>query len=138
GIIDVQTVNKERKTVLQPLVDFVQQKANIGADINLNFICTHNSRRSHLAQVWAQVASAYFDIPNVHCYSGGTEETALFPNIAGTLTDQGFNIFRIAETANPVYAIKYSDDVLPIIGFSKKYDSPFNPASAFAAIMTCS
>ncbi|GGG90271.1 arsenate reductase [Parapedobacter pyrenivorans] len=138
GIIDVQTVNEERKTVLQPLVDFVQQKANIGADINLHFICTHNSRRSHLAQVWAQVASAYFTIPNVHCYSGGTEETALFPKIAETLTDQGFNIFRIAETANPVYAIKYSDDALPIIGFSKKYDSPFNPVSAFAAIMTCS
>jgi arsenate reductase len=137
-INEVQTVNEERRDTLQPLIDFVQQKASIGADINLNFICTHNSRRSHLAQVWAQVASAYFDIPNVHCYSGGTEETALFPKVAETLTDQGFNIFRIAETANPVYAIKYSNDALPIIGFSKKYDNPFNPSSAFAAILTCS
>ncbi|WP_223816708.1 hypothetical protein [Sphingobacterium arenae] len=77
GIIDVQTVSEERKTILQPLIDFVQQKADSAEDINLNFICTHNSRRSHLAQIWAQVASAYFDIPNVHCYSGGTEETAL-------------------------------------------------------------
>lgn len=138
GIIDVQTVNEERKITLQPLVDFVQQKANIGADINLNFICTHNSRRSHFAQVWAQVASAYFGVPNVHCYSGGTEETALFPKVVETLTDQGFHIFKIAETANPVYAIKYSDDALPTIGFSKKYENPFNPVSAFAAIMTCS
>lgn len=137
-IIDVQTINEERQTILQPLIDFVQQKANSGANIDLNFICTHNSRRSHLAQVWAQVAGAYFNIPNVHCYSGGTEETALFPKVAETLTNQGFNIFKIAETDNPVYAIKYSDDALPIIGFSKKYDSPFNPASAFVAIMTCS
>ena len=137
-INEVQTVNEERRDTLQPLIDFVKQKASIGANINLNFICTHNSRRSHLAQVWAQVASAYFDIPNVHCYSGGTEETALFPKVAETLTDQGFNVFRIAETANPVYAIQYSNDALPIIGFSKKYDSPFNPSSAFAAIMTCS
>ncbi|WP_262250064.1 arsenate-mycothiol transferase ArsC [Parapedobacter soli] len=137
-IIDIHAVNEERKSILQPLIDFVQQKADSGADININFICTHNSRRSHLAQVWAQVASAYFTIPNVHCYSGGTEETALFPKVAETLTDQGFSIFRIAETDNPVYAIKYSDDTLPIIGFSKKYDSPFNPTSAFAAIMTCS
>jgi len=136
--IDVQTVSEKRKTILRPLIDFIQQKASVGADINLNFICTHNSRRSHLAQVWAQAASAYFDVPNVHCYSGGTEETALFPKVAETLTDQGFHIFRIAETANPVYAIKYSHDALPIIGFSKKYDSPFNPSSAFAAIMTCS
>ena len=120
GIIDIHAVNEERKSILQPLIDFVQQKADSGADININFICTHNSRRSHLAQVWAQAASAYFTIPNVHCYSGGTEETALFPKVAETLTDQGFSIFRIAETDNPVYAIKYSDDTLPIIGFSKK------------------
>ncbi|MCC2598414.1 protein-tyrosine-phosphatase [Sphingobacterium sp. FBM7-1] len=138
GIIDVQTVSEERTTILQPLIDFIQQKTNSGADINLNFICTHNSRRSHLAQIWAQVASAYFNIPNVHCYSGGTEETALFPKVSETLTNQGFNIFKIEESNNPVYAIKYSDNALPIIGFSKKYDSPFNPTSAFAAIMTCS
>lgn len=138
GIIDVQTVSEERKMILKPLIDFVRQKANSGADINLNFICTHNSRRSHLAQVWAQVASAYFCVPHIHCYSGGTEETALFPKVAETLTDQGFTVFKITGTNNPVYAIKYSDNAVPIIAFSKKYDSSFNPASAFAAIMTCS
>lgn len=138
GIIDSQVLNEERKIVLQPLVDFVQQKAKRGESINLNFICTHNSRRSHLAQVWAQVASVYFNIPNVYCYSGGTEETALFPKVAETLTNQGFNIFKITDANNPVYVIKYSNHDLPIIGFSKKYDNPFNPASAFVAIMTCS
>lgn len=136
--IDVQSISEERKAVLQPLIDFIQQKVNDRQDININFICTHNSRRSHLSQVWAQVASAHFNIPNVHCYSGGTEETSLFPKVAETLTNQGFNIFKIADTNNPVYAIKYSDNALPVIGFSKKYDSPFNPVSAFAAIMTCS
>ena len=134
----VQNTSEERKTVLQPLVDFIQQKATAGQPIHLNFICTHNSRRSHLAQVWAQTAADYFDIPDVRCYSGGTEETALFPKVADTLRHQGFQIFKIAESSNPVYAIKYSDNALPIIGFSKPYDSPFNPASAFAAIMTCS
>ena len=136
--IGVHSISEERKTILQPLVDFVQQKVNDRHDININFICTHNSRRSHLSQVWAQVASAHFNIPNVHCYSGGTEETALFPKVAETLTEQGFNIFKIADTNNPVYAIKYSDNALPVIGFSKKYDNPFNPVSAFTAIMTCS
>ena len=137
-IVSNQHVSEERKTVLQPLIDFVQQKVANGQEINLNFICTHNSRRSHLAQVWAKVASAYYHIPNVHCYSGGTEETALFPKVAETLAKQGFSIFKISETDNPVYVIKYSENALPIIGFSKKYDSPFNPVSAFTAIMTCS
>ncbi|PRD54598.1 low molecular weight phosphatase family protein [Sphingobacterium gobiense] len=137
-ITQLQNISEERRTILQPLIDFVQQKIDNRQEVNLNFICTHNSRRSHLSQVWAQVAAAHYSIPNVHCYSGGTEETALFPKVAETLTNQGFNIFKIAETTNPVYAIRYSDNALPIIGFSKKYDSSFNPVSAFAAIMTCS
>ncbi len=137
-IVSNQNINEERKAIMQPLIDFVQQKVHSGQEINLNFICTHNSRRSHLSQVWAQVASAYYHIPYVHCYSGGTEETSLFPKVSEILTNQGFSIFKIADNNNPVYAIKYSDNALPIIGFSKKYDNPFNPVSAFAAIMTCS
>ncbi len=133
-----QLRSEERKGILQPLIDFIQQKVDSKQDININFICTHNSRRSHLSQAWAQAAAAHFNIPNVHCYSGGTEKTALFSKVAETLSNQGFNIFKISESDNPVYAIKYSDNSLPIMGFSKKYDSPFNPVSAFVAIMTCS
>jgi len=58
--------------------------------------------------------------------------------VAETLVHQGFGVFKIADANNPVYAIKYSDNALPVIGFSKKYDSPFNPVTGFAAIMTCS
>lgn len=136
--IQVPNISEERKGILQPLIDFVQQKLKNQQQVNINFICTHNSRRSHLSQVWAQVAAAHFKIPNVVCYSGGTVETALFPKVADTLSNQGFEISKIAETSNPVYAIKYSDNALPIVGFSKKYDHPFNPTSAFAAVMTCS
>ena len=138
NVTTFQNISEERKNILRPLIDFVQQKVNNSQEISINFICTHNSRRSQLSQVWAQVAAAYYTIPNVHCYSGGTEETALFPKVAETLTHQGLSIFKIADTDNPVYAIKYSDNSLPIVGFSKKYDSPFNPVSAFVAIMTCS
>ncbi|MBN9292427.1 MAG: protein-tyrosine-phosphatase [Flavobacteriia bacterium] len=136
--LDIQNISKERKTILQPLIDYIKEKVCNQEKINLNFICTHNSRRSHFSQVWAQVAAAHFDISEVYCYSGGTEETALFPKLTETLKNQGFTIFKIANIDNPIYAIKYSDNNLPVIGFSKKYDNPFNPVSAFAAIMTCS
>lgn len=132
------TVAEERKSILQPLINFIQEKVNEQQAVNINFICTHNSRRSHLSQIWAQTAAAYFNIPEVHGYSGGTEETALFPKVAETLSGQGFNIFKLSESGNPVYAIKYDDNASPVIGFSKKYNSPFNPLSAFAAVMTCS
>lgn len=137
-IAQLPKVNEERKEILQPLADFIQPKLANNKPININFICTHNSRRSHLSQVWAQIAATYYGIANVHCYSGGTEETALFPKVAETLTQQGLNIFKISEAVNPIYAIKYGENTQPIIGFSKKYDSPFNPIAEFAAIMTCS
>lgn len=133
-----ENITEDRKLVLQPLVDFIQNKVNNNQEIRLNLICTHNSRRSHLSQVWAQTAAAYYAVPNVFCYSGGTEATALFPMAAQTLTNQGFQITTLAEGTNPVYSIKFSENAHPVIGFSKTYDDSFNPQSQFAAIMTCS
>ncbi|MCP1253374.1 MULTISPECIES: arsenate-mycothiol transferase ArsC [Elizabethkingia] len=138
GIQNAFNINEERKNVLLPLISFIQKKIKDKQRININFICTHNSRRSHLSQIWAQAAAAYFNIPEVYCYSGGTEETALFPKVTETLKMQGFNILKISEGSNPVYAIKYSANTLPVIGFSKKYDHPFNPENLYAAVMTCS
>lgn len=135
---DFKQISEERKAILQPLIDFIQTKADSNLGIRLNLICTHNSRRSHLSQVWAQTAAAYYDIKNVSCYSGGTEATALFPMVAQTLGDLGFKIKTLSEETNPIYSIKYSANELPVIGFSKTYDDDFNPESGFAAIMTCS
>jgi arsenate reductase len=133
-----KTITDERKRILLPLIVYVQDRVNTLQEIRLNFICTHNSRRSHLAQVWAQTAAAHFDIKNVSCYSGGTEATALFPVVAKTLEDSGFTIETISEGKNPVYSIKFASNEHPIIGFSKSFDASFNPVSKFAAIMTCS
>jgi arsenate reductase len=136
--LNIENITAERKETLQPLVDFIQSKATNHQEIRLNLICTHNSRRSHLSQVWAQTASAYFNVKNVFCYSGGTEATAMFPMVAKTLEKQGFKIKTISEGTNPIYTIKYADNEHPIIGFSKTYDDAFNPKSEFVAIMTCS
>ena len=138
NILNFGSISEERKIILQPLVDFIQGKASNGQQIRLNLICTHNSRRSHLSQVWAQTAAAHYGIKNVFCYSGGTEATAMFPMAAKTLEKQGFQIKTIAEGNNPVYAIKYAENEQPIIGFSKTFDDDFNPKSEFAAILTCS
>ncbi|QQS96799.1 arsenate-mycothiol transferase ArsC [Sphingobacterium spiritivorum] len=126
------------KSRLQTLIDYVQQQVNHQQQIDLHFICTHNSRRSQLAQIWAQTAAAYYRIQNVCCYSGGTETTALYAKVIAILRKQGFQVYKITDGNNPVYAVKYNANALPVIGFSKTYDNPFNPSSAFAAVMTCS
>jgi arsenate reductase len=136
--LNPQTISDERKAVLQPLTEFIQSKLSKNQEIRISFICTHNSRRSHLSQVWAQTMANYFNIKNVFCYSGGTESTALFPMVVETLQNSGFQINTISTNENPIYSIKYADNEHPIIGFSKKLDDDFNPKSEFAAIMTCS
>ncbi|QWX83595.1 protein-tyrosine-phosphatase [Cellulophaga sp. HaHaR_3_176] len=133
-----QEISKERRITLQPLIDYIQDKVTNDQSIRINFICTHNSRRSHLSQVWAQTLAHHFNIKNVFCYSGGTEATALFPMAADTLKNQGFTIKTLSEGKNPVYSIKYAENEAPLIGFSKTYDDSFNPQSEFAAILTCS
>jgi len=128
----------ERIDVLQPLIDYLKDKMRQKQLIRLNFICTHNSRRSHLAQVWAQALAKHYQVSKVITYSGGTEATALFSKVAETLGQQGFHITKLSEGTNPVYSIKYADNQHPVIGFSKAYDDEFNPKGLFAAIMTCS
>ena len=132
------SVPNERKAILWPLVEYIQIKVNANEEIRLNFICTHNSRRSHLSQIWAQTMAFHFGIENVFCYSGGTEATALFSKVAETLANQGFQIQKLSQEQNPVYAVKFDDNEHPIIGFSKTYFNDFNPKSNYAAIMTCS
>ncbi len=135
--ISLIEVSKERKEVLNPLVDFIQNKVNSNQEIQLNFICTHNSRRSHLSQIWAQTMAFQFNIDKVFCYSGGTEATAMFPKVAETLINQGFKIQKLSQENNPMYSVKFDENQVPISCFSKVYADDFNPKSNFGAIMTC-
>lgn len=136
--LDTTSIKTERKEVLQQLIDYIKNKVGAKTPIRLNFICTHNSRRSHLSQIWAQTMAAFYTIDKVNCYSGGTEATAMFPKVRETLAHQGFNIKRLSEGDNPIYSIKYSENEPAIIAYSKRFEDDFNPASEFAAIMTCS
>ncbi|WP_395064642.1 protein-tyrosine-phosphatase [Flavobacterium sp.] len=131
------SVSEDRKEVLLPLIDYIQKKVLDNHQVRLNFICTHNSRRSHLSQIWAQTMAFHFNIKNVFCYSGGTEATAVFPKVVETLENQGFKIQKLSSEINPIYAIKFDENQLALIGFSKTYFDDFNPKSNFGAIMTC-
>lgn len=133
-----ESIPAARREFLNILIEFLQEKVTKKEEISLNFICTHNSRRSHLSQVWAQTLTHHFQLEKVYCYSGGTEATAVYPMVVETLKNTGFQFQMLSEGKNPIYAIKYSENSHPVIGFSKKLDDPFNPGSEFAAVMTCS
>ena len=100
--LSTERISEERKIILQFLIQFILSKFSKNEKVRLNFICTHNSRRSHLSQIWAQTLAYYYQIENVFCYSGGTEATAMFPKISETLQNQGFEFLKLSETENPV------------------------------------
>jgi arsenate reductase (thioredoxin) len=128
----------ERKVIIKQLTDFVLQKGKVGQKILLNFICTHNSRRSHISQIWAQTAAHHYGVRNLETFSGGTEATAFNPRAVAAMRQAGFEIDIKKDGQNPVYEATYAPDATPLTIFSKKYDDPFNPTKDFAAIMTCS
>ena len=137
-VAEFEAIPAERKQKLLELARFVDDGRKAGRPVRLNFICTHNSRRSHMAQLWAQAAAHYYGIEGVACYSGGTEATAFHPQAVKAMQDAGFRIESTTSGVNPRYVVTYGNDAAPVTAFSKKYDDPSNPSGDFAAVMTCS
>lgn len=131
-------IAENRKAILNQLTAFVRQKVATQQPALLNFICTHNSRRSHLSQLWAQATAYYYSVKNVQCFSGGTEATAFNPRAVKAMAEVGFQITTTDTSANPKYEVRFSDSAPAVTAFSKVYSDSFNPATGFAAIMTCS
>ena len=132
-------IPETRKAELLQLREYVRENLGDSGTANLTFVCTHNSRRSHLSQIWAQVVADACGKVGVNTFSGGTEATAMNPRVVASLKRSGFKIeYDDPNSTNPVYAVRYSDDAAPLTCFSKVYDQPPNPTSGYCAIMTCS
>jgi protein-tyrosine phosphatase/arsenate reductase len=131
------TIPEERKILLQKISAYIQGKIDQKLPINLVYVCTHNSRRSHFGQVWAAVAASFYNIQQVNTYSGGTEATDFNANAINALKKIGFKITDDGAAVNPTYTVSFGEN-LQTTCFSKVYNHPCNPQRDFAAIMTCS
>src|SRR6056297_35426 len=130
-------IPQERKELLQEVAEYIGGELRQNDSVKLNFICTHNSRRSHLSQIWTQTAAAHYRIGGVQTFSGGTEATAFNPRAVAAVERAGFHV-KNPGGDNPKYKVKYAEDSETMTCFSKTFDDPSNPSQDFAAIMTCS
>ena len=135
AVLPISDIPAERKVLLDEMATYLQEKIVTRKEIHLNFICTHNSRRSQFSQIWAQTAAAYYGI-NAYCYSGGVEVTAFNPRAVAAIQRDGFKVVK-KEGENPVYFVLYSEKEEPIVTFSKVVDDAINATKEFAAVMTC-
>jgi protein-tyrosine-phosphatase len=131
-------IPQQRRTELEAIATFVSAKHAAGEPVKLTFICTHNSRRSHMSQIWAQTGAYLFGFDDVETFSGGTEATAFNPRAVAAMQRAGFLVEPFSDGKNPVYEVRYEPEMEPMQAFSKVYDDAPNPTEGFAAIMTCS
>ena len=129
-------VEESRLPVLNQLIDYIKRKLDSKEPILLNFICTHNSRRSQLSQIWAQTAAHFYGIA-IESFSGGVEVTAFNERAVASCQRMGFEISKEENSVNPHYRVQIDTDT-ELLCFSKTFDDPFNPNSGFAAVTTCS
>lgn len=128
-----------RRERLTKLSRYIAQHIEVDAETNLLFVCTHNARRSQMAQLWAHISAIYFNIPMVQCFSGGSTSTQLSPNVIPAMEQFGLKITRLSEEGtNPVYEAHIGEDLPWELLYSKTIDSQANPTDNFAAIMVCS
>lgn len=135
---DFESIPTERKEKLKEIASFVQSRIDSGKVSNLTYICTHNSRRSHMSQIWAKTAAEHYGLGDkVISYSGGTESTAFNPRAVAAIERAGFKVENPGGE-NPIYKVSFAEKSEPMECFSKKYDDEYNAQDDFAAIMTCS
>jgi protein-tyrosine phosphatase/arsenate reductase len=134
---ELQGIPQARRALLADLADAVSSRLEAGRPVRLVFICTHNSRRSQLAQLWAQAAARAFSVTGVECWSGGTEATAFNRRAVAALERAGFVVELFTDGNNPIYEVSFEPGTEPIRAFSKVYDQPPNPAAGFVAVLTC-
>jgi arsenate reductase (thioredoxin) len=136
---EFQSIPENRKEKLIALSNYISKKIRENETPKIVVICTHNSRRSHIGQLWLAVAADYYQLPKIQTFSGGTEATAFNIRAVKALQRIGFQISNKEEnTENPVYEIKWTDAMNPYLAFSKKYEESPNPKEKFAAVMVCS
>ena len=137
AIRGINAIPEDRKRLLEDVAAFVSSTRQAGNSADLTFICTHNSRRSHMGQLWGAAAAAYFGVGGVRTYSGGTEATAFNSRAVAAMEKAGFVIEKPGGD-NPRYLASFEEGGPMMECFSKTYDDPINPTEGFAAIMTCS
>lgn len=132
------TIAAERKAELEKVSAYIQKKLETQQTPKLIVICTHNSRRSHLGQLWLAAAASYYNLPQIETFSGGTEATLFHPNAVAAIERVGFTTTIQEQAKNPVYEVRWQADQKAYEAFSKVFDEAPNPTKDFAAIMVCS
>lgn len=136
---ETERIVPARKARLAEIAGHVAYCAKAGDLPGIVFVCTHNSRRSQLAEAWFRAAVHHYRLAGPEAYSAGTEATAFFPAMVAAMRRFGFQLQRAGPQVNPEYVLQFTGiepENRPL--FSKALTHPANPSADFIAVMVCS
>ena len=134
----IDLISPSRREILDTLTNAVRTHLQKHQHAKLIFVCTHNSRRSQLGQLWFKVIAAHYGIDHIYTYSGGTESTAFNHRMVHAVKEAGFDVTLQSEGENPEYLFKLDGTDSGDLLFSKVYHHEYNPQTDFIAVMVCS
>lgn len=138
-IKEFDLITETRKQELENLALVIDESLTQFGKAEITVICTHNSRRSQLGQLWIKVAAIHYGIKNIYTFSGGTEATSFNFRMVNAVKEYGFKVKQLDENTNPKYQIPLdeTDESMDIL-YSKVYSENYNPQTNYIAIMVCS
>ncbi len=138
-------IEEPHRAAADELVAWISANYQPGKPLAVIVVCAGNSRRSILGSTMGAIAAAYYGLPDIRFYSGGTAPSAFNPRTVATLKEIGVEVEPSGKEAsrgssgeaNPIYRIRWGTG-LETLEFSKIYSDAHNPQSGFAAVMVCS
>lgn len=117
---------------------YIISRLEEGNEARISFVCEHNSRMSHLGQIWTRMATLYYEIENIESFSGGTTPTYVNHRILNALDHTGFKISETGMAGHgPKYLLDSGNPENAFEIFSKRYDHHMNPDTAYIAVSLC-
>lgn len=137
-------IEPQHRVAADHLATWISKNYQPGKALAVIIVCTGNSRRSILGATMGNIAAAYYGLPDIRFYSGGTKPSAFNSRTVATLKAIGVKVKAIgteaprgsAGDANPIYRVQWGEG-LTALEFSKLYSDAQNPQKGFAAIMVC-
>ncbi len=135
--LEFDQINPNRKKELSFLAELIHEELKKMSCCKVMFICTHNSRRSQLAEFLLRIVAHDKGINGLETFSGGTEATSFNYRMVNALDSFSFNFDQTNDISNPKYSFLSNHKELNQVMFSKVYDDSSNPQSNYIAVMVC-
>jgi len=136
---EFKEIDDSRRDDIKKIAEYIIGQITEKRRASLLFVCTHNSRRSQLAQVWIKIATVFYGVNDIASFSGGTEVSGVNIRVIRSLERAGVTInCPDPGLTNPVYNVMGDELNGAMKLFSKLYDDPANPDTGFCAVMVCS